>query len=82
MLPGSVCIGESPSVRICDCHTFAEAKSMPMSETYRGNFSGLRNILKDRVLLFRGLVWRNFYLNVIHLPFCFSMDPAQMSCND
>ena len=55
---------------------------MLVSETYRSNFSGLCDILKDRVLIFRGLVWRDFHLNVIHLPFCFSMDPAQMSCNN
>ena len=55
---------------------------MFVSETYHSNFSGLRSILKDRVLVFRGLVWREFDLDVIHLPFCFSMDPAQMSRND
>ena len=53
-----------------------------MSDTYRGNFSGLRGILKDRVLVFRGLVWRNLHLDVIYLPFCFTMDPAQMSSKD
>ena len=55
---------------------------MLVSETYRGNFSGLRDILKDRMLVFRGLVWRNFHLDIIHLPFGFTVDPAQVSRKD
>ena len=52
---------------------------MPLYGTYRGNLSSLCDILKEQVLVLGGLVWRDFDLDVIHLPFCFTMDPAQLS---
>ena len=63
----------------CSCHAHAEAKAKLIRGAYRGNLRCLRNILKKQVLVLRWLVWRDFDLDVIHLPFCFTMDPAQMS---
>ena len=79
-MPGSITLDHWQARLACGCHIHAKAKAMALCGTYRGNLSRLRNALKKRVQVLRGLVWRDLDLNVIHLPLCFTMDPAQVFC--